>query len=120
MSKNKLKLLDIGLWLGVLLVTIVAIITTNFAGLTGPIVAIVWILWLLLSLVLSYFTEKGKVCFEFVKESKAELEKVVWPNKQETTQTTLIVIVMVAVTGVVLWCVDSSMTWAIGKVTQLG
>ncbi len=120
MSKSKIKLLDIGLWLGVTIVTIAAMAATYYAGLSGPVVAIVWILWLVSSLALTYFTEKGKVCFEFAKESKAELEKVVWPNKQETTQTTLIVIIMVAVTGVILWGVDSGMTWAIGKVTQLG
>lgn len=120
MSKNKVKLADVGLWLGVSLITIAAIAATYFAGLSGPVVAILWIVWLLLALGLAYFTEKGKSCFEFAKESKAELEKVVWPNKQETTQTTLIVIIMVAVTGVILWGVDSGMTWAIGKITQLG
>lgn len=120
MSENKLKILNVGSWLGVGLISLLAIAATYFAGLTGPVVAIVWIVWVLLTLTLVYFTDKGKICFEFIKESKAELEKVVWPNKQETTQTTLIVIVMVAVTGVVLWGVDSGMTWAIGKLTQLG
>lgn len=103
-----------------LLITVAAIIATNYAKLAGPIVAMVWIVWFLLALTLAYFTETGKQYFAFAKEAKAELEKVVWPNRQETTQTTLIVVVMVAITGVVLWGIDSSMTWAIGKITQLG
>ncbi len=120
MSNSKLKLVDVASWFGIVLITIAALVATNFGGLAGPLVAMVWIVWLVLTLILAYFTEKGKTCYTFAKESKVELEKVVWPSKQETTQTTLIVIIMVAITGVVLWGVDSGMTWAIGKVTQLG
>ena len=56
----------------------------------------------------------------FAKEAKLELQKVVWPTRQETIQTTSIVMVMVAITGFVLWGIDSGMLWAIGKITHLG
>ena len=36
-------------------------------------------------------TGKGKSFFVLAKEARAEIRKVVWPTRQETTQTTLIV-----------------------------
>ncbi len=65
-------------------------------------------------------TNVGRQTFEFAKQSKVELQKVVWPNRQETIQTTSIVMVMVAVTGLILWGIDAGMMWAIGKITHLG
>jgi preprotein translocase subunit SecE len=35
-----------------------------------------------------------------------EVRKVVWPTRQETMQTTLIVIVMVFLLGILLWLFD--------------
>ena len=40
-------------------------------------------------------TEKGAAFFVMFKEAKAEIRKVVWPSRQETIQTTLIVSVVV-------------------------
>jgi len=32
--------------------------------------------------------------FKYIRESKAELQKVVWPNKKETTNYTILVIII--------------------------
>lgn len=85
-----------------------------------PIKAIFWITWFVVSLVLAYFTKVGRAVYEFANESKAELLKVVWPTRQETTQTTLIVMTMVTLTGFVLWAIDSLFIWVIAKLTHLG
>ena len=58
--------------------------------------------------------------FVFVKEAKVELLKVIWPTRQETIQTTAIVMIMVALMGFILWGIDSVMVWAILKLTHLG
>ena len=79
-----------------------------------------WIGWLVLTLVFGFMTTQGKQVFLFAKEAKIELEKVVWPTRQETIQTTSIVMIMVTVTGFILWGIDSGMMWAIGRLTQLG
>ena len=47
-------------------------------------------------------------------DSKVELKKVTWPTKQETTQTTLGVIVVVIIVGILLWLFDMLLGWAIG------
>lgn len=48
----------------------------------------------------------GAALIEFSKGSRTELRKMVWPSKQETTQTTMIVLVMVVIIAIFLWLVD--------------
>jgi protein translocase subunit secE/sec61 gamma len=54
-------------------------------------------------------TEKGHSFWELMKAAQVEVRKVVWPNRQETTQTTLIVVAVVIVTGAVLWGLDTGL-----------
>ena len=101
-------------WLAIVLITIAAFFGTYYFHFSVPIKALIWIGWLVLTLVFGFFTAKGREAFFFAKEAKIELQKVVWPNRQETIQTTSIVMIMVTVTGFVLWGIDSGMLWAIG------
>ncbi|WP_337166314.1 preprotein translocase subunit SecE, partial [Vibrio fluvialis] len=48
-------------------------------------------------------TTKGKAAISFAKESRMEVRKVVWPTRQETMQTTLIVLAVSIVMALVLW-----------------
>ncbi len=107
-------------WLAIILITIAAFFGTYYFHFSVPIKALIWIGWLVLTFVFGFFTAKGREVFFFAKEAKIELQKVVWPNRQETIQTTSIVMIMVTVTGFVLWGIDSGMLWAIGKLTHLG
>ncbi|MDF1757867.1 MAG: preprotein translocase subunit SecE [Legionellaceae bacterium] len=120
MKISNLKLVEVAAWLGVVVVTIASFLGTYLGNLSGPIISMIWIGWVVATFTLFYFTEKGKQCYAFTKDAKLELEKVVWPSRQETTQTTFIVMIMVTVTGFVLWGIDSGMMWTIGKITQLG
>lgn len=70
-------------------------------------------------LLLGYTTTQGKETLDFAKESKIELQKVVWPSRQEAVQISIIVVIMVCITGLLLWGIDTSMMWVIGKVTHL-
>ena len=49
----------------------------------------------------------------YIQESQSELKKVVWPTRQETLQTTLVVFVAVLVMGIFFWILD----WILGSVT---
>jgi len=80
----------------------------------------VWVGWLVLALFAFTFTDKGITVKGLIKEAYNEVKKVVWPSKQETIQTTIIVITMVALTGVILWLLDNAMIWLIAKLTRLG
>ncbi len=65
-----------------------AFFCTYYYTITGPIKAIVWLIWLVLALASAYLTTVGQQVFEFSKQAKNELLKVVWPTRQETVQTT--------------------------------
>ena len=119
-TEPKRKIRDTFLWIGVALITAAAFALTYLFHFSGPIKALIWLVWLVFGLALAFFTKKGQAVFVFMKEAKIELKKVVWPTRQETVQTTSIVMLMVGVTGFVLWGVDSGMMWAIGKITHLG
>lgn len=58
-------------------------------------------------------TAKGRVFWELLKEARVEIRKVVWPNREETTQTTLIVLALVIVVALILWGLDSLLGWLI-------
>ena len=42
-----------------------------------------------------------------MQSSRIELRKVVWPNRQETVQVTLVVFVMIIVLSLFFWGLDS-------------
>ena len=48
----------------------------------------------------------GRALWRFATDSRVELRKVVWPSRQETIQTTLIVLVVVLIMGIFMWLVD--------------
>lgn len=59
-------------------------------------------------------TAKGKALWLFVKESRTELRKVIWPSSNETVRTTIAVLVMIIILGLFLWGFDSLInTWVI-------
>ena len=63
---------------------------------------------------IAYQSDFGKLVYSYVTDSKVEIKKVTWPTKQETTQTTLGVIFVVIVVGILLWLFDMLLGWAIG------
>jgi preprotein translocase subunit SecE len=65
-------------------------------------------------------TELGGNALEFIKDSRLELRKVVWPTRAETLQTSLAVIVMVIVMGIFLWLFDVLLFWAVRLLTGQG
>ncbi|MGH1441741.1 MAG: preprotein translocase subunit SecE [Cellvibrionaceae bacterium] len=56
-------------------------------------------------------TRQGASVWEIIKESRTEIRKVVWPTRQETNQTTLIVVVLTIVMAFILWGLDSFFGW---------
>lgn len=67
-----------------------------------------------------FTTAQGKQLWAFMRESRMEVRKVIWPSRQETTQTTLIVIVMVFIVGVILWLLDMFLFWGVRVLTGQG
>jgi preprotein translocase subunit SecE len=63
-------------------------------------------------------TQRGKTLLGFFADVRSELRKVVWPTKPETMQTTLIVLVMVFIVGIILWLFDMFFFWGIHTLTE--
>ena len=63
-------------------------------------------------------TEVGRAVWGFAQDSQTEVRRVVWPTRQETMQTTGIVVVMVLFFAVVMWVLDMGLgtfiQWLIG------
>lgn len=64
-------------------------------------------------------TTKGKATIDFARESRMEIRKVVWPTRQEATQTTLIVLAVCVVMALILWGVDGIMVRLIAFATGI-
>jgi preprotein translocase subunit SecE len=65
-------------------------------------------------------TQVGQDVWVFMLESKQEVRKVVWPSRQDTMQTTLMVLAMVVVVGLILWFLDAFLIWAVKTVMSIG
>jgi preprotein translocase subunit SecE len=58
--------------------------------------------------------------FKFLQEVRAEAEKVTWPTRKETTVTTIMVFVMVAIASVFFLLADQVMRIAVSFVLGIG
>ena len=58
-------------------------------------------------------TRKGWLAWSLVKEARLEIRKVVWPTSQETGQTTLMVVGIVLLVGLILWILDALLSWGL-------
>jgi preprotein translocase subunit SecE len=58
-------------------------------------------------------TAKGAAFWLLIKGSRTEIRKVVWPTRQETVQTTMIVVVFVVIVALMLWGLDSFLGWLV-------
>lgn len=76
-----------------------------------------WVIISCISALVAVQTSQGKRAWEFIKEARIELRKVVWPTRQETVQSTLVVVLMVVITALFLWGLDSVLLWLVSLLT---
>ena len=65
-------------------------------------------------------TGTGHAILSFGREARTEVRKVVWPTRQETVQTTLMVVVAVILLGIFLWLIDMLLLNAVQILTGQG
>ena len=70
--------------------------------------------------VLLYWSLPGRELWGYVQASRVELRKMVWPTRQETWRTTLVVFVFVLALGIFFWLVDMMLAWGARHVTGQG
>jgi preprotein translocase subunit SecE len=54
---------------------------------------------------------QGRRLWAFIQGSRIEIRKVVWPTKQETTQTAIAVFVFTLILALFFWGLDSFLLW---------
>jgi len=109
-----------GLKWAVTIILLIAIIVGNYMyGESVHVVARVLVLLVMgaLALFSAALTEKGKTFVEFAKDSRLEVRKVVWPTRQETVQTTLIILAVSTIVGLVLWGLDGIFVRVVAFIT---
>lgn len=65
-------------------------------------------------------TVMGREFMGFLRDSRVEVRKVIWPTRQETMQSTLVVVALVFIVGLVLWTLDAGLYWGVSLLTGQG
>ena len=80
----------------------------------GIFVAFVVAVWI------GFQSAQGRTLWRFIQAARVELRKVVWPTREETMQTTIVVLVFAMIMGVFFWLLDLSLLWFTSLVTGQG
>jgi preprotein translocase subunit SecE len=116
--ENKVTKRDSIIWIIMGVILLLAIYANNyFSHQAIAIRLIAWIIDILVLASLFFYTLLGRRFWAFAQASRAELRKVVWPTREETVRTTLIVMAMVVVAGLFLWGIDTLLLWAVAFLT---
>ena len=101
-----------------LIITVAAIVLFyNFAEYSMLLRVIGLLVAVGISLFIASTTSVGSTMLSYIGDTQVEIRKVVWPTRQETVQTTMLVILMVIVAALMLWAVDSMLGWAVRALT---
>ena len=57
------------------------------------------------------WSAQGQRLWAFIQGSRVEIRKVIWPTKQETTQTSIAVFVFTLIMALFFWGLDSFLLW---------
>ena len=85
-----------------------------------------WIRWvavlggIVLGIAVFASSKPGRDFWQFMLDSRIELRKIVWPSRQETGMTTLVVFGFVIVAGLFFWVLDLVLAWATRALTGQG
>ena len=95
-----------------------------FYALAGQLPAAVRFLMVLgglaLAVALAYQTATGKNMWDYVRGAQVEVRKTTWPSKQESLQATFMIAIVVLITALLLWGLDSLLLWGVKSVTGRG
>ena len=101
-------ILSKGLWLLGLSIIALAVWGNSFYSDIGLLYRVIGVIVLfLIGLTIIRFTQFGSSAFTTILDSAVEIRKVVWPNRTETTQTLIILVITIIVCDMILSGIDS-------------
>ena len=88
----------------------------GFNGLTKVLITLV-----VFALAITVFvkSDRGDQFIHFLKETRIELRKVVWPTREETAKTTGIIMIAVVIVAIFLWIIDAFFTWGVQSISSI-
>ena len=66
---------------------------------------------------LAWISWYGREFWQFAQAARVELRKVVWPEREDTVRTTILVFVFATLMGTFFWVLDLILTWLIRLLT---
>ncbi|HEY9546425.1 MAG TPA: preprotein translocase subunit SecE [Solimonas sp.] len=72
------------------------------------------------TLTLTYQTTLGRELWGYISGARTEMRKVVWPTRQQSVQTTLMVAVVVLIMALLLWGLDAVLLKGVEFLTGRG
>lgn len=69
------------------------------------------------SAAVGYRAQIGRDVWSAVSGARTELRKVIWPTKQESVQTTIMIAVVVVFMALLMWLLDSGLLYGVEKLT---
>ncbi|MFB6421838.1 MAG: preprotein translocase subunit SecE [Candidatus Malihini olakiniferum] len=105
-------------WLIVVVLLIIAIVGNYYyRSYSPPLRALIVVVLTTAAGGVALLTAKGKATVMFAREARTEVRRVIWPNRQETLHTTLIVAVMTTMMSIILWGLDGILVRLISFIT---
>ena len=86
----------------------------NFNTLTKVLITL---LWFVIAGAVFIKSTQGDRFLHFLRETRIELRKVVWPTREETAKTTGIIMIAVVVVAIFLWIIDAFFTWGVQSIS---
>ncbi|MFT4465332.1 MAG: preprotein translocase subunit SecE [Sodalis sp. (in: enterobacteria)] len=112
--------LEVVKWLVVAILLVVAIVGNYFyRDYNLPLRALAVVLIIAIAGGVVMMTAKGKSTVAFAREARTEVRKVIWPTRQETLHTTLIVAAVTAVMSLILWGLDGILVRVVSFITGM-
>ena len=113
MSKQvSFKFLDKAKWLISLSFFVIAVVGNSYYTEVAFLYRVLGVVGLNgLGILFMALTDFGKSSIKLMAESRTELRRVVWPTRVETTQTFLVVFVSIVLVGLLLWGLESLLSW---------
>ena len=100
------------LWISSLILGFAAVILFTYLEDLGLLYRVLILSGLLFaSLGLLSRTEFGKNAMKLIVDARTEVSKVVWPGRGETTQMTVVVLIMIFILALVFWGLDSLLSF---------
>lgn len=119
-ARRSWRAIEVIKWLIVIILLIVAIVGNycyrDFSVLVRTSVIVFMIV---IATGVALMTTTGKFIIAFSREARIEVRKVIWPTRQETVHTTLIVAAVTSLMSLILWGLDSILVRVLSFITSL-